>query len=258
MNLGASKAKAGVRTYQPSDRYIAFTRRTLVSAGIVILSVTGFLMLARADFDLDQITVIRLVTWVIIGGALCVYFLVGAKITARSLGQKYKLDLNARELVLESRGTRTEISWDDITKLHVLTDGLGEPMGVDIWSKTKRPLRLIGYEDKSDLVRTIESRAPLDASIQHKRKWMDWRNPWTLFAPVGSAISVGLLIEFNRRFGGENILEGLLSVICVSFGAYLLFRKPISKEDPSYKAAEVITASVFLVLGLLMLISPIW
>ncbi|MDA7946135.1 MAG: hypothetical protein MPJ78_01515 [Hyphomicrobiaceae bacterium] len=166
--------------------------------------------------------------------------------------------MSAENIALGVNDARSEVPWKDISKAQLLADAAGEPIGVDVRSKSNQRLRLIGFENMPELVQALKSKTPSDAWVEDRRKWLDWRKPTTPFLAIGLPAIVIAFIVLSRSMGADTVRETVLALGCICAGIYSLWQKPISREDPSLANMEAIMGPLFLIVGALMLLTPFW
>lgn len=242
-----------VKTFRPSEHYVDYSARMCVLAGI-LLSGIGFLVsFVRADFDPSRVRFESLAFWAVVAAVTIIWFIHGAYSTRRRLKQTYKLILGAEELDLMSGSDRTVIAWQDIQKVVIRTDANGAAVMIDVQSAAGESVRLVGLDHMDDLATTIMESIPERASLETRRKGLNWSDPRAQLAPIAGGLAVVAVLEFARRYGGDGAFQVLCSSVFVCAGAYFLLKRPMAKADPSYAKWELVIGSIFLASGAFLL-----
>ena len=246
------------KTFKLSDRFLTNRRRLMVFATAVIVGCIFLVMLVAEDFDLQRIGAAQLYFVIGFSGViLSAIFVMGIFMERR--WRQFRLHLRSGELVMEASGSRQEVAWENITNLRILTSKLGEPRGLEIRSKSQRPMLLFGIEPMTDIVRQVQSKLPSTAVTESKRQWFDWENQWPMIAVVTCSLVIGLLIAVTGdHFGGESVKDALFGILSAVLGVCILIYGPISRTNPGFRKLEIFFGFFTLIGGLIHLMSALW
>jgi hypothetical protein len=157
-----------------------------------------------------------------------------------------KLHLGPIGLVLEAGAWRREIAWHSINKVRIQQDPRGEPLAVEVFTASGRPL-LLFFEQLAEIVRLVQARLPETARIETKRARLDWKNPIVM-----ASTFVLLFVVFALLF---KVVHGdfFSIVINLAVGVYLLVFDPLSRTDPYCRKWDVGGGVCLLLSGLVRL-----
>jgi len=246
------------KTFKLSNRFITNRRRLMMGFTAAIVGCIILVMLVAENFDFQRIGATQLYFVIGFSGIiLSAIFVMGIFMERR--WRQFRLHLRSGELVIEASGSKQEVAWENITKVRIMTSKLGEPRGLEIRSKSGRPMLLFGIESMTDIVRQVQSKLPSTAVTESKRQWFDWENQWPMIAIVTCSLVIGLLIAVTGgHFGGESVKDALFGILSAALGSYILICGPISRTNPGFRKFEIFFGFLTLIGGLIHLMSALW
>jgi hypothetical protein len=183
------------------------------------------------------------------GASVIIIIFISALLGQRGVIRRYRqmsLHLGATGLVREAGARRQEVAWHSITKVRIRQDPRGEPVALEVFTASKRPL-LLFFEPLAEIVRLVQARMPATAWVETKRARLDWENPIVMVsAVVGFSIVLSLFFKVVQR-------DIFSIVVNLAAGVYFLAFGPISQAEPNFRRWEVVIGVCVLLSALVRL-----
>jgi hypothetical protein len=223
-------------------------RRMLVRAAIICAGMILFGSLIATDLKLEMTNVATFGVIIIIFILVLIIF-ISALFGQRGFIRRYrqmKLRLGATGLVREVGARRQEVAWDSITKVRIRQNPRGEPVAVEVFTASGRPM-LLFFEPLAEIVRLVQARLPSTARVETKRARLDWENPIVM---VSSAVVFSIVFVLLFKVVGRDVFS---IVINLATGIGFLAYHPLSRTEPNYRKLDVVSGVCVLLSGLVRL-----
>jgi hypothetical protein len=150
-------------------------------------------------------------------------------------------------LFREAQTQTRYISWGDITRVRIWHNKQKDVQAIDVYSDTRLPETLIGYENLTEVAYLIQHSLKEDVSVEYKRQYIDKTHPFQVL--ILSALLLFLFamswIVFQRAGS-----ELLLALVQISLGLSALFYRPVTRSYPQFRGQETFSGIMFLLLGI--------